>query len=211
MYDLKGDPKSGPELLSQLSECVCLLHCYSSFQTRLGIMSAKLRVPRRTVLTLVSNTGRGNVPSTPLISTSSSVAVPSIATPRASLNPIAESRNPSPLTLIRNISHAATMSTMPAAHGHNEACCNIPPIEASVYTAKGCYEQLGGMKTCKIQSSNPFLCSLTDQFYRYNRPNAGISRYHLSVRHLWLYRPDVARCRHPSKKAQSLHARLVPW
>ncbi|KAK7928916.1 dienelactone hydrolase [Apiospora marii] len=39
------------------------------------------------------------------------------------------------------------MSTMPATHGHNEACCNIPPIEASGYTAKGSYKQLGGMKT----------------------------------------------------------------
>ncbi|KAK7981457.1 hypothetical protein PG988_003695 [Apiospora saccharicola] len=105
-------------------------------------MSAKLRFPDRTALSLVSITGRRNVPSPSLISASSSFAMPSVATPRAARN-----FNGSPLTLIRNISHTTTMSTMPATHGHNEACCNIPPIEASGYTAKGRYEQLGGMKT----------------------------------------------------------------
>ena len=46
----------------------------------------------------------------------------------------------------------ATMSSeaMPACHGHNEACCNIPAVVASGYTAKGSYEELGGLKTCKI-------------------------------------------------------------
>ncbi|RAK79069.1 alpha/beta-hydrolase [Aspergillus fijiensis CBS 313.89] len=40
------------------------------------------------------------------------------------------------------------MSTaMPATHGHNEACCNIPPVVADGYIPKGSYEQLGGMKT----------------------------------------------------------------
>lgn len=38
---------------------------------------------------------------------------------------------------------------MPACHGHNEACCNIPPVVASGYAAKGSYEELGGLKTCK--------------------------------------------------------------
>jgi len=36
---------------------------------------------------------------------------------------------------------------MHASHGHNEACCNIPPVVSSGYTAKGSYEQLGGLKT----------------------------------------------------------------
>jgi len=36
---------------------------------------------------------------------------------------------------------------MQATHGHNEACCNIPPVQSSGYVAKGTYEQLGGMKT----------------------------------------------------------------
>ncbi|KAK3299636.1 Alpha/Beta hydrolase protein [Chaetomium fimeti] len=38
-------------------------------------------------------------------------------------------------------------SAMPACHGHNEACCNIPPVVASGYAAKGSYEQLGSLKT----------------------------------------------------------------
>ncbi|KAI1352702.1 alpha/beta-hydrolase [Xylaria sp. FL0043] len=43
--------------------------------------------------------------------------------------------------------NTATMSTMPAQHGHSEACCNIPPIVSSGYEAKGTYEQIGGYKT----------------------------------------------------------------
>lgn len=40
------------------------------------------------------------------------------------------------------------MSTMPASHGHNEACCNIPPVVATGYDKKGDYTELGGYKTC---------------------------------------------------------------
>ncbi|GAW16428.1 hypothetical protein ANO14919_058550 [Xylariales sp. No.14919] len=39
------------------------------------------------------------------------------------------------------------MSTMPAQHGHSEACCNIPPIVSQGYNAKGSYEELGGYKS----------------------------------------------------------------
>ncbi|KAK9419424.1 putative Dienelactone hydrolase domain-containing protein [Seiridium unicorne] len=39
------------------------------------------------------------------------------------------------------------MSTMPASHGHSEACCNIPPVQSSGYSSKGSYEELGGFKT----------------------------------------------------------------
>ncbi|KAK1768702.1 Alpha/Beta hydrolase protein [Phialemonium atrogriseum] len=39
------------------------------------------------------------------------------------------------------------MSTMPATHGHNEACCNIPPVVSKGYHAKGSYQELGGYKT----------------------------------------------------------------
>lgn len=46
-------------------------------------------------------------------------------------------------------SHTATMSTMPASHGHNEACCNIPPTVAEGYVAKGSYTEVGGFKSCK--------------------------------------------------------------
>ncbi|KAI0551449.1 hypothetical protein F4679DRAFT_539333 [Xylaria curta] len=41
----------------------------------------------------------------------------------------------------------AKMSTMPAQHGHSEACCNVPPIVSKGYDAKGRYEELGGYKT----------------------------------------------------------------
>lgn len=42
------------------------------------------------------------------------------------------------------------MSTMPATHGHNEACCNIPPVVSTGYTPKGTYEEISDMKmkTC---------------------------------------------------------------
>ncbi|KAI1309631.1 hypothetical protein F5Y03DRAFT_68007 [Xylaria venustula] len=43
--------------------------------------------------------------------------------------------------------NTATMSTMPAQHGHSEACCNIPPIISKGYEAQGGYEELGGYKT----------------------------------------------------------------
>lgn len=36
---------------------------------------------------------------------------------------------------------------MPASHGHNEACCNIPPVVAKGYKPKGSYEEIGGFKT----------------------------------------------------------------
>lgn len=38
-------------------------------------------------------------------------------------------------------------TTMPAQHGHNEACCNIPPVISKGYDAKGDYEEIGGFKT----------------------------------------------------------------
>ncbi|KAI0850873.1 Alpha/Beta hydrolase protein [Daldinia vernicosa] len=43
--------------------------------------------------------------------------------------------------------HTCKMSTMPAQHGHSEACCNIPPVVAKDYAAKGTYEELGGYKS----------------------------------------------------------------
>ncbi|KAB5562690.1 hypothetical protein GE09DRAFT_960491 [Coniochaeta sp. 2T2.1] len=39
------------------------------------------------------------------------------------------------------------MSTMKATHGHNEACCNIPPVVSSGYSKKGSYQTIGGRKT----------------------------------------------------------------
>ena len=40
------------------------------------------------------------------------------------------------------------MSTMPASHGHNEACCNIPPVVTKGYQPLGTYKEIGGYKTC---------------------------------------------------------------
>ncbi|KAI8966502.1 Alpha/Beta hydrolase protein [Daldinia sp. FL1419] len=48
---------------------------------------------------------------------------------------------------LTNKHHACKMSTMPAQHGHSEACCNIPPVVSKGYTEKGTYEDLGGFKT----------------------------------------------------------------
>lgn len=39
------------------------------------------------------------------------------------------------------------MSTIPAQHGHSEACCNVPAVISKGYDAKGSYEELGGFKT----------------------------------------------------------------
>lgn len=46
----------------------------------------------------------------------------------------------------------ANMSTMPASHGHSEACCNVPPIVSKGYNAKGSYEEIDGLKTCTTPS-----------------------------------------------------------
>ena len=45
------------------------------------------------------------------------------------------------------------MSTIPAQHGHSEACCNVPAVISKGYDAKGSYEELGGFKTCMISLS----------------------------------------------------------
>ncbi|KAH8654700.1 dienelactone hydrolase family protein [Ilyonectria robusta] len=39
------------------------------------------------------------------------------------------------------------MSTMPAQYGHNEACCNIPPVLSNGYNGQGSYEEVGGLKS----------------------------------------------------------------
>lgn len=39
------------------------------------------------------------------------------------------------------------MTAMPATKCHGAACCNVPPIVAEGYEAKGSYEDLGGFKT----------------------------------------------------------------
>lgn len=49
-------------------------------------------------------------------------------------------------------------TTMPAQHGHNEACCNIPPVISKGYDAKGDYEEIGGFKTCTTIPSPSSRC-----------------------------------------------------
>ncbi|KAK0628626.1 hypothetical protein B0T17DRAFT_588700 [Bombardia bombarda] len=39
------------------------------------------------------------------------------------------------------------MSTVPASHGHSEACCNVPAIVTTGYSAIGGYEEIDGIKT----------------------------------------------------------------
>ncbi|KAF4124772.1 Dienelactone hydrolase [Geosmithia morbida] len=39
------------------------------------------------------------------------------------------------------------MSTMPASHGHSEACCNVPPVVTKGYKNKGTYEEIGGYRS----------------------------------------------------------------
>jgi hypothetical protein len=37
---------------------------------------------------------------------------------------------------------------MPATHGHNAACCNIPPVISDGYVPKGTYEKVNDLETC---------------------------------------------------------------
>ncbi|KAL8770430.1 MAG: hypothetical protein Q9209_003856 [Squamulea sp. 1 TL-2023] len=39
------------------------------------------------------------------------------------------------------------MATMPSSHGHNQACCNVPPVVSSGYKPKGTYEYVGSMRS----------------------------------------------------------------
>ncbi|OAA63606.1 dienelactone hydrolase family protein [Niveomyces insectorum RCEF 264] len=41
-------------------------------------------------------------------------------------------------------------STMPATHGHSEACCNVPPVVSQGYKVKGTYETYAGKKTYTV-------------------------------------------------------------
>ncbi|KAK8112157.1 dienelactone hydrolase family protein [Apiospora kogelbergensis] len=109
-------------------------------------MAAKLRFPA--VQSAVLNTSSAGRRSTAQVSAPSTLSAHFIAAPRTTLiNPIAKCPGTTNLTPVRTIYHTATMSSMPATHGHNEACCNIPPVVESGYAAKGSYEQFGGMRT----------------------------------------------------------------
>lgn len=75
----------------------------------------------------------------PLVTTSNSVFSHSINRCPSTTNTTFRSHPAQPQT--------ARMSTMPAQHGHNQACCNIPPVVSKGYDAKGSYEEVGGFKT----------------------------------------------------------------
>ena len=67
------------------------------------------------------------------------------------------------------------MSTMPASHGHNEACCNIPPVVATGYKARGSYEDVGGYKTYvtgPADATNFYVFYLYNQAFRYSQMGA---------------------------------------
>lgn len=55
------------------------------------------------------------------------------------------------------------MSTMPATHGHSEACCNVPPVVSTGYSPKGSYDEIHGYKTCKDSPKRTLLGLLANQ------------------------------------------------
>jgi hypothetical protein len=127
------------------------------------MMPSQLRLPGRTIHSALLTTCRLHPaalasasdasattirsPASPSFSPSSSLRSISTFQPRNIRTQSSTESFPSPSSQHRL--QTAAMSTMPATHGHNEACCNIPPIMSSGYVAKGSYEQLGGMKTCE--------------------------------------------------------------
>jgi hypothetical protein len=99
------------------------------------------------------------------------------------------------------------MSTMPASHGHSEACCNIPPVVATGYVPKGSYETLGGMKTCKYY--HHAMCEWTDLIVwdfcssRYHWPRGRDQRHHRRVRHFRIFPSDTTGSRYPRHRRQA--------
>ncbi|KAI1103216.1 Alpha/Beta hydrolase protein [Jackrogersella minutella] len=90
---------------------------------------------------------------TPPHATTISEACPSSSLANSNSNPISSTSSSTSLSHTRNFTsqsiplYSCKMSTMPAQHGHSEACCNIPPVVAKGYSAKGGYEELGGYKS----------------------------------------------------------------
>lgn len=115
---------------------------------------------------------------------------------------------------------AAKMSTMPATHGHSEACCNIPPVVTTGYKAKGSYEELGGFNSCnhgpfcnfcRASHLRPLKLTACPRRNRTLRRHKGHRRH---LRHLRLFRPDRPGRRHPgdqrrTHQVQGVHSGLV--
>ncbi|KAI1765737.1 Alpha/Beta hydrolase protein [Hypoxylon sp. FL1150] len=80
---------------------------------------------------------------------SNSNSSPSISTPLAQSRNLTQSNRSLHLFNQSQLIPRSTckMSTMPAQHGHSEACCNIPPVVSKGYDAKGTYEEVGGFKS----------------------------------------------------------------
>lgn len=55
------------------------------------------------------------------------------------------------------------MGDMPATNGHNEACCNIPPVVHYNYMPKGTYHDLGGYKTCTCTRTSMWVAPVTER------------------------------------------------
>ena len=72
-----------------------------------------------------------------------------LVSPRSQPSSLKSSRNYSQFAIHKPATPSvAKMSTMPASHGHNEACCNIPPVVTKGYKAQGSYDEVDGLKTC---------------------------------------------------------------
>ncbi len=60
--------------------------------------------------------------------------------------------NPAARASFTSTSFSMSASTMPAQHGHSQACCNIPPVVSEGYQEKGAYDEVDGLKTCMLTS-----------------------------------------------------------
>lgn len=111
-------------------------------------------------------------------------------------------------------SQFARMSTMQASHGHSEACCNIPPVQAKGYDAKGSYEELGGFKTCKTLCRVHHSCDRRLMHNRRHGTQGCQQGYPEHLRYLRLLPSDSPGRGHPrhfgrQAEVPGLHARLV--
>ncbi|KAK3995856.1 hypothetical protein QBC44DRAFT_319563 [Cladorrhinum sp. PSN332] len=132
-------------------------------------MSSRLRFPSRGLhlhnrATPLGHASPVEIPTVRSISTSSICCCPSPplhnkipngpvrrAVAPQSLMPSSSSPS-SPSARLQQLAQTVAMSSgtgtkLSACHGHNEACCNIPPVVATGYSPKGSYQTLGELKT----------------------------------------------------------------
>ncbi|KAI2615048.1 hypothetical protein GGR54DRAFT_319756 [Hypoxylon sp. NC1633] len=87
------------------------------------------------------------LPSSSITNSTSNSPVPASQTLTHSRNLASQSNRNQSLFKQFTPRQTCKMSTMPAQHGHSEACCNIPPVISKGYSEKGGYEELGGFKS----------------------------------------------------------------